>query len=438
MQSLEQEINERKAEHQSSAQATTITPNKQSKLSNALDKLLCKRDKEQQAQQQRQIISDDVPTKSVANLSAEDKLEAVDMETEPEIVNDERHSDSNSTNKFELEFVNNMPKPPSPKSSLIFSPPPSSLSIDKRDASIFDFADNFSIPNDSSVSLLTFNPDNIFKEDSAKETMDLVANLRQNIKKGGKHDDNNKTKTEPTANQSQVIEIDTSPDSTTMDTNSNQKVEEDNKRAIINPAIQSATLVIDLEQENSGDESKSSNSSHVQQPKPPQINENNWMPNAMMNTNTNNMVQPMQLQTEVEKMASKMQSSNEIIPTPADILMANEMNEQQNANTFHIQPPYVNNSYNGGMSPSRQQQQQPSILDQKKHSHPIKNDRVTIRHRRDLMGDDNPRKFTHFSPSLFSFKYFISILCLYVFMFSFHAYIYMRSVRERTFTIHAK
>lgn len=426
MQSLEQEINERKAEHQSSAQSTTIPPNKQSKLSNALDKLLCKRDKEQQAQQQKQIISDDVPLKNVANnLSTEDKMEAVDMETEPEIVSDERHHDSNSTNKFELEFVNNMPKPPSPKSSLIFSPPPSSLSIDKRDASIFDFADNFSIPNDSSVSLLTFNPDNIFKEDSAKETMDLVANLRQNIKKGGKHDDNNKTKTEPTVNQSQVIEIDTSPDSTTMDTNANRKVEEDNKRGI-KPAIQSATLVIDLEQENSGDESKSSRSPHVQQPKPQQINENNWMPNATMNATTNNMVQPMQLQTEVEKMASKMQSSNEIIPTPADILMANEMNEQQNANTFHNQPPYVNNSYNGGMSPSRPQQQQPPILDQKQHSLPIKNDRVTIRHRRDLMGDDNPSKFPFICFTLF------------VQIFHFNFLILPYSVRERTFAIHAK
>lgn len=301
-----------------------------------------------------------------------------------------------STNKYEQEqFVNNMPKPPTPKSSLIFSPPPTSLTIDKRE-SIFDFAENFSITNDASVSLLSFNSESIFKEDSAKETMDLVANLRQNIKKGGKADECARTtstsaaataatKAEPVNQAPAAIDTNASPDSTTIDANvkssnaggehkpmSLKSMDAKSKAAAI-AALQQPTLVIDLDQENSSDESKPPTAADEPVPIPSSTapksmhKDANWMQTAHAmdkerGANLMNMMQhqhqhqqqqhppmqqqptQMQHQTEVEQIASKMPGH---IQTPADMLAENELNEAaQNMNAFHV-PPYANNAFNG-------------------------------------------------------------------------------------------
>lgn len=393
VQSLEQEINDRKAEYQSTTTPTSTGANKSGKLSDALDKLVCKQKVKEQQQQQKQAQKAGKQSKRLSSHSFEENKSPIDMDIEPkesterdeiiDIVKEQRgkyssrnevqiqsltndtaskltdalnqsdqmidddsdHSRSN-TNKYEQEqFVNNMPKPPTPKSSMIFSPPPTSLTIDKREASIFDFTDNFPIP-------LSFNADNLFKEDSAKETMDLVANLRQNIKKGGKGDDCSRTKPE---------QIETSPDSTTtidtsvktsaVDTKPSKSLDSKTKAVLPPP-----TLVIDLDQENSGDESKppqeETPQTNVNTAKSGHKDQSNWMSNTLpmdkergnlMNMMTTAPAPPMQLQTEVEQIASKMSN---VIPTPADMLAENELNEAQNLNAFHMQP-YACNAFNG-------------------------------------------------------------------------------------------
>lgn len=390
---LEQEMNERKAEYQSTT--PTSAGASKSKLNDALDKLFCKQKEKQQ--QQKQLQKAGKQSKRSSSHSVEENKSPIDMDIEPkestdrdeiiDVVKENRNkytgrndvqsqsvtSDTDTTvklndtlnktepttddniNKYEQEqFVNNMPKPPTPKSSMIFSPPPTSLTIDKREASIFDFADNFPIPNDSSVSLLSFNSENLFKEDSAKETMDLVANLRQNIKKGGKGEENSRTKTEPSANQAPVTaESETTPDSTTIET-SNKCAIDNNKSAKpldsrTKAIMPQPTLVIDLDQENSGDESKPPKSDvpvTVNTPKSGH-KDSNWMSNTIPiekeRANLMNMMQPsapIQLQTEVEQIASKMSN---VIPTPVDMLAETEA---QNLNTFHIQQ-YPCNAYNG-------------------------------------------------------------------------------------------
>lgn len=457
--SLEQEISERKAEHQSTNQS------KLSRLSNTLDKLLGKREKEQQQKEQtcRENHSRSQDDISVPiNRLDEDNKCPVDMEIEPkepvesinEIIdvaedksskystssktdsksdskhkqiddkiagtrpcdevlaaNNEMYAFENSSHEVndksilsQEQFVNNMPKPPSPKSSLIFSPPPTSLAIDKRDASIFDFGDNFPMPNDSSVSLLAFNAENLFKEDSAKETMDLVANLRQKIKKGSGKADDAKSNLD-SINQAPVIEIDTSPDSTTMDkadvgedSKLPAKSMETNKQA----NMQQATLVIDLDQENSSDESKPSETiapANTQQMKPSVPD--NWLSTQNQGNlmNANNLQSQMPLQTEIEQIASKMQASNEVIPTPTDILMANELNDQPKSNKFHRS--YAHNgamwtdpatgkivSPNQTQGPLAHQQQQQQQQPAPQHVHKAKNDPImTIRHRSETTGD---------------------------------------------------
>lgn len=382
VQSLEEEINERKAEYQS----TNTTSGSKSKLSDALDKLFCKQKEKEQQQKQTQLYKHD----KRSSQNSEANKSPVDMEIEPKeskapksdtinqrVVNPDtcRVPDDNLdiqadqtnecnqhrpsiTNKYEQEqFVNNMPKPPTPKSSLIFSPPPTSLSIDKREASIFDFSDNFSIPNDSSVSLLSFNSDNLFKEDSAKETMDLVANLRQNIKKGGKGDECGKAKSESINQALPSIEPAAAPDSTTLDRsikssssgNKSTSLDVKSKTAMVQP-----TLVIDLDQENSSDERRliqadvSSNTesskaistmdgNETQTPQQTEKVRENMTVTMISST------PPIQLQTEVEQIASKMSN---VIPTPADMLMGGEMNENPNMNSFHMQS-YACNTLNG-------------------------------------------------------------------------------------------
>lgn len=396
---LEQEMSERKAEHHQATTPTTGGSSK-SKLSDALDKLFCKRQEKEQQQQQKQLQK--AGKQSRLSHTMEEHKSPIDMDIEPkeptecdEIIdvvkeNRSKYAGRNdgqnqslanvnettikldetldetdeqlrpsSTNKYEQEqFVNNMPKPPTPKSSMIFSPPPTSLTIDKREASIFDFADNFPIPNDSSVSLLSFNSENLFKEDSAKETMDLVANLRQNIKKGGKGDDCSRTKAEPLANQVPVAENEISPDSTTIDTSNKSGAIDNNKSAksldtkAKAPLQQQPTLVIDLDQENSGDESKPLPSEVLVNATKSGHKDSNWMPNTLPmekdRANLMNVMQPaapMQLQTEVEQIASKMSN---VIPTPADMLAETD---NQNLNAFHMQP-YPCNAYNGNKEAS--------------------------------------------------------------------------------------
>lgn len=394
VQSLEQEIKERKAE----CQATNVTnTGNKSKLSDALDKLVYKqKEKQEQQQQQKQLQKTEkqfkrTPQRMEANKSP------IDMEIEPkesnerdeiiDVVKDNRSkcpaqndlqnqnvvnevgrlatdssnpSDSTGdidqlrfgTDKYEQEqFVNNMPKPPTPKSSLIFSPPPTSLTIDKREASIFDF-DNFPMPNDSSVSLLSFNSDNLFKEDSAKETMDLVANLRQNIKKGGKNEECSKAKSE-SLNQPQIIETEISPDSTTTDINLKSNTNESKSSQSIDSksmaGIPQPTLVIDLDQENSGDESKLPQLDAQMNIKTSSKDSSNWSQNTQKDkdrgnpANVANLTSPLQLQTEVEQIASKLSN---VIPTPSDFVICNDLNEGQNINAFNIQP-YVCSAFNG-------------------------------------------------------------------------------------------
>lgn len=456
VQSLEQEINERKAEFQSSTNTTATTTNtssssisggaansgiaNKSKLSDALDKLFCKQKEKEQQQQQKQLQRGSKQSKRLSSHSIEERIKSpVDMDIEPKELNEREDVKINesrtkyasrgddvqkqslagndtcnltaaaavaagvtavdpssidsddqlrpSTNKYEQEqFVNNMPKPPTPKSSMIFSPPPTSLTIDKRE-SIFDFAENFSITNDTSVSLLSFNSESIFKEDSAKETMDLVANLRQNIKKGGKADEcaratstssSAATKAEPVGQTPAAGDTNASPDSTTIDANvknSNTSAEHQpmslksmdaKSKAAAIAALQQPTLVIDLDQENSSDESKpptmvadepvSIPSSTAQ--KSMTHKDTNWIQSAHAmekerGANLMNMMQQqqqqiqptqMQHQTEVEQIASKMPGH---IQTPADMLAENELNEAQNMNAFHVQQPYANNAFNG-------------------------------------------------------------------------------------------
>lgn len=455
MQSLEQEINERKADTSSSTAAAVAAagnsntsssaiggPANKSKLSDALDKLFCKQKEKEQQQQQKQTQKASKQSKRLSSHSIEERIKSpVDMDIEPKELNERedmatteaRTKYSNrgddvqkqslagndtcnlaaaaaaavaaidptsvdvddqlrpSTNKYEQEqFVNNMPKPPTPKSSMIFSPPPTSLTIDKRE-SIFDFAENFSITNDASVSLLSFNSESIFKEDSAKETMDLVANLRQNIKKGGKADECARTtssssaastKAEPANQTPTAIDTNASPDSTTIDANvkssnadkamSLKSMDAKSKAAAI-AALQQPTLVIDLDQENSSDESKPPTAADEPVPIPSSTapksmhKDTNWIQTAHAmdkergGANLMNMlqqqqqhhqhqqqhaqVQPthMQHQTEVEQIASKMPGH---IQTPADMLAENELNEAQNMNAFHVQP-YANNAFNG-------------------------------------------------------------------------------------------
>lgn len=401
VQSLEQEINERKAE----CQTANATSNNKSKLSDALDKLVYKQKEKEQQQQQKQSQKIDKQSKRLPQHLEANKS-PVDMDIEPKesnerdknnpvpnesqiqnVVNEidkladasnqsdvsgERDQLRFGTDKYEQEqFVNNMPKPPTPKSSRIFSPPPTSLTIDKREASIFDFADNFPIPNDSSVSLLSFNSDNLFKEDSAKETMDLVANLRQNIKKGGKGDDSSKIKSE-SVNQTQTIESETSPDSTTdinikSNTSENTTVSQSIDTTSKAGVSQQPTLVIDLDQEeNSGDESKLPQLNE-QINKKPSNNDSNWAQNAHLLDknrgnilNVGNLTSSLQLQTEVEQIASKL--SNEM-PTPTDFVICNELNESQNINAFNMQP-YVCNSFNGNKEAfERQAQTQLQVSD---------------------------------------------------------------------------
>lgn len=422
VQSLEQEINERKAE----SQTTNMASGNKSKLSDALDKLVYKQKEKEQQQQQKQLQKTDKQSKRLLQ-SIEARKSPIDMEIEPkesnerdeiidivkenrtecpaqndskipDVVNDigklgeaalsqsELSEEINQlqfgTDKYEQEqFVNNMPKPPTPKSSMIFSPPPTSLTIDKREASIFDFADNFTIPNDSAVSLLSFNPDNLFKEDSAKETMDLVANLRQNIKKGGKNDECHKPKSEPMS-QTQNVETETSPDSTTTDihlkgnvnntttatttsiesTKISQSIESNAKVPLSQP-----TLVIDLDQENSGDESKVTKSNTQMKMKPSTNKDNNWTPNSMlMNKNRGNpmnvatITSPLQLQTEIEQIASKLSN---VIPTPTDFVMCNELNDGQNINAFNNMQPYVCDAFNGNKEAFERQSQAPVVSD---------------------------------------------------------------------------
>lgn len=196
--------------------------------------------------------NDDHPNRTELNKSTDDLLAVSE-----ELFSFDSHKsecDDKSIPNSQEQFVNSMPKPPTPKSTSIFSPPPTGMSLDKRDSnSIFDFNENdfvanydsFSLPTDASNSLLTFPSDHLFKsqtdfkEDSTKETMDLVANLRQNIKKGGKGDDKHKF---DLSNQTHVIEIDTSPDSTTMDVGSSKnEAEEDEDAKIEANNIGSAT-----------------------------------------------------------------------------------------------------------------------------------------------------------------------------------------------------
>lgn len=424
VQSLEQEINERKAEYYSTnTNNSNNNSNKSTKLSDCLDKLFCKqKEKEQQQQQvqrneklqqqkedeeeeqQRQEHQQELQQKHKQYQSAGKQKKRVsynsnkspiDMEIEPkesmdhneilEIVNenestylvqnntqnqneenpltqqdqsneyDQQQQQPGTTNKYEQEqFVNNMPKPPTPKSSLIFSPPPTSLSIDKREASIFDFADNFSIPNDSSVSLLSFNSDNLFKEDSAKETMDLVANLRQNIKKGGKGDECGKPMN--AINQAQAIE---SESTVTTTTTSNNTSAIDVKAKVV---VMQPTLVIDLDQENSSDERKFSQLNelttttpvaNMEQSKSIAIDCNQIQrstaqsmehcQNESITTSTIE-ISSIPLQTEVEQIASKMPN---VIPTPADMLIGSELNESQNINAFHMEQYTECHSVNG-------------------------------------------------------------------------------------------
>lgn len=384
--SLEQEIKERKAEYQS----TNTSSGNKSKLSDALDKLFCKQKEKELQQQQRhqqklgkqsKRLSHCLEVdKSPVDMEIEQKLSGVqDIETidivkesmnqcpiqsdsqnknvddilQQDQVNESEQDDQQRqpcTNKYEQEqFVNNMPKPPTPKSSLIFSPPPASLTIDKREASIFDFADNFTIPNDSSVSLLSFNSDNLFKEDSAKETMDLVANLRQNIKKGGKGDECCKMK------PSQSTEPEILPDNSINTNDSINPIVANidiKAKSMVQP-----TIVIDLDQENSGDErklpSKTLSATNTETSEPSST-DSNLIPQSSaqvieMNqnenmTSTNITLSPLQLQTEVEQIASKMPT---VIPPHADILIESEINDKQSINAFQVPSYTQSNTING-------------------------------------------------------------------------------------------
>lgn len=389
VQSLEQEINDRKAE----SQVPTANNASKSKLSDALDKLFYKQ-KEKEEQQKK----DTVHTKRTPH-NVESNRNSVDMEIEPKessdvVIAKEKHSsqihvdsqnqsvanealiksdpvdDSDdqllNINKYEQEqFVNNMPKPPTPKSSIIFSAPSTSLTNDKREASIFDFADSLiAIPTDSAaVSLLSFNSDNLFKEDSAKETMDLVANLRQNIKKGGKAEDcKAKQPTTESTNQAQDKETEIPSTDSLMIADNIKTNATDMLLPSGHPTSDKAkclmskpTLIIDLDQENSGDGCKSSQPITMKIVKPTTAkhaaqNDKNWIQqNALCANDATIMGMPQipstpQLQTEVEQIASKMSSD---IPINVDMLAANDLNEAQNIKPFsHVQP-YACKAFNG-------------------------------------------------------------------------------------------
>ncbi|KAG4067456.1 hypothetical protein HA402_009693 [Bradysia odoriphaga] len=227
--SLEQEIIERKAEHSS--------VNKLNKSTGNLDKLLSKRERDMKfissptteagsGHPVRDMEHQNVDIKAAQSVDIEiiditggDEKVGINLST----FNESKPSPTATESKSAaIEATSNLNTDDKPKveDQLMFSP----SKAKESNPPMIPFDDNnfgrsdFSIPTTDiqpNLSTFSFPVDNLFqqdfKEDSTKESMDLVSKLRQKFKK------QQPDEVRVNENDPQVIELDTSPDNT-MDT----------------------------------------------------------------------------------------------------------------------------------------------------------------------------------------------------------------------------